>query len=106
MMAEVSVVLVTAGGEEQASLLAVKLVEEELAACVNIIPRIRSVYRWKNEVCVEEEFLLVMKIRSSVFAKLQARVRELHTYEVPEIVRIPIAEGVPDYLDWVRDNSR
>lgn len=106
MMAEVSVVLVTAGGEEQASLLAGKLVEEELAACVNIIPRIRSVYRWKNEVCDEEEFLLVMKIRSSVFAKLQARVRELHTYEVPEIVRIPIAEGAPDYLDWVRDNSR
>lgn len=105
-MTDVSVVLVTAGKEEEASLLARKLVEEELAACVNIIPRIRSIYRWKNEICDEEEVLLVMKIRSSVFPKLQARVRDLHSYEVPEIIRFSISDGLPDYLNWILENSR
>jgi periplasmic divalent cation tolerance protein len=105
-MTDVSVVLVTAGKEEEAALLARKLVEEELAACVNIIPRIRSIYRWKNEIFDEEEYLLVMKIRSSVFPRLQARVRELHSYEVPEIIRCSISEGLPEYLRWILDNSR
>ncbi len=104
-MTGVSVVLVTVGKEEEAAAFARKLVEEKLAACVNIIPRIRSIYRWKNEIFDEAESLLVMKIRSSVFPLIRKRIRELHSYEVPEIVCFPIEDGLPEYLDWVLENS-
>ncbi len=104
-MVGVSVVMVTVGSSEEALSIARTLVEEQLAACVNIVPRIRSIYRWKGDICDDEEQLLIMKTRTDLFPALQSRIRELHSYEVPEIISFPVAEGSPDYLNWVLDNT-
>jgi len=104
-MSGVSIVYVTAGSEEEALKIGRTLVAERLVACANVIPRIRSIYRWKGEICEEEEVLLVMKTRSFLFPSLMQRVLELHSYEVPEIVAFPIAQGLPGYLDWVLENT-
>jgi periplasmic divalent cation tolerance protein len=104
-MSDISVVMVTVGSGEEALTIARMLVEEKLVACVNMVPGIHSIYRWKGEVCDEEEQLLIMKTRSGLFAGLQNRIRELHSYEVPEIISFPIAEGLPDYLNWVMENT-
>ncbi len=105
-MSEVSVVFVTVGNEEEAASIAGALVAEKLVACVNIVPRIRSVYWWKGEVCDEPEVLMIMKTRTSLFLDLQSRVRELHSYEVPEIIAFPVSDGLPAYLDWVVESTR
>lgn len=100
-MAEVLVVFVTVGNEEEALTIGRTLVEEKLVACVNLVPQIRSIYWWKGEVCDDQELLLVMKTTTSMFDSLQSRIRELHSYEVPEIVALSVAKGLPDYLKWV-----
>ncbi len=105
-MSDIAVVMVTVGSGEEAVTIARTLVEEKLVACVNIVPRIRSIYHWKGELCDEEEQLLIMKTRSDLFPRLQNRIRELHSYEVPEIISFPIAEGLPDYLNWVLESTR
>lgn len=105
-MSGVSVIMVTVGNGEEALTIARTLVEEKRVACVNIVPRIRSIYRWKGEVCDEEEQLLIMKTRSDTFAGLQDRIAELHSYEVPEIISFPVAEGLPEYLNWVVESTR
>lgn len=104
-MSGVSIVYVTAGSEEEALKIGRTLVAERLVACANLIPHIRSIYRWKGEICEENEVLLVMKTRSSLFPFLMQRVLELHSYEVPEIVAFPVAQGLPAYLDWVLENT-
>ncbi len=104
-MSGISMVMVTVGNGEEALTIARTLVEEQLVACVNVIPRIRSIYRWKGEICDEEEQLLIMKTRSDLFPTLQNRIRKLHSYEVPEIISFPIAEGLPEYLNWVVENT-
>jgi periplasmic divalent cation tolerance protein len=105
-MVGVSVVMVTVGSSEEALSIARTLVAEQLVACVNIVPRIRSIYRWKGDICDDEEQLFIMKTRTDLFPVLQNRIRELHSYEVPEIISFPVAEGFPDYLNWVIDNTR
>jgi periplasmic divalent cation tolerance protein len=105
-MTDVSIVTITVGTGEEALTIARTLVEERLAACVQIIPRIRSIYRWKGEICDEEEQLLIMKTRSDLCSTLQNRIRGLHSYEVPEILSFPIAAGLPEYLAWVIENTR
>lgn len=97
--------MVTVGNSEEALSIARTLVEEQLVACVNVIPRIRSIYRWKGEICDDEELLLVMKTRSDLFPVLQNRIRKLHSYEVPEIISFPIVEGLPEYLNWVTEST-
>lgn len=104
-MSGVSIVFVTAGSEEEALKIGRTLVAERLAACANIVPGIRSVYRWKEEICDDAEFLLIMKTRSSLFPSLMKRVLALHSYEVPEIVTFPVDRGLPAYLDWVLENT-
>lgn len=104
-MTDISVILVTAGSGEEASKIARTLVEEKLVACVNIVPRIRSIYWWQGEVCDEEEVLMIMKSPTSNFPSIQNRVRELHSYEVPEIITFPIAQGLPEYLNWVMESA-
>ena len=90
----------------QANRIARALVKERLAACVNVVPRISSIYAWEGKVEEGREVLLLIKSRSSLSRKLAARVKELHSYSVPEVVTIPIASGNPDYLRWVRDSTR
>ncbi len=104
-MIDVSVVFVTVGKEEEALALGHALVQEKLAACVNIVSGVRSIYRWKGEVCDDRELLLIMKTRTSLVQALQDRVKALHSYEVPEIIAFPIDQGLPEYLDWVLANT-
>ena len=100
----VEVVFVTAPDGEVALLLARALVEERLAACVNVVPQVRSVYRWEGAVEEDEETLLVAKTTARRVADLTARVRELHPYDLPETLALPAsgAGGSDAYLDWVR----
>ena len=98
------VVFVTAGDEETAARIARTVVEERLAACVNIVPVIRSIYRWEGELEDDREALLVMKTRADRFDALQARVAAIHPYDVPEIIRLPIEGGHAPYLEWI-DNE-
>jgi periplasmic divalent cation tolerance protein len=103
--AEVRVVLVTAPDAEVGARLARELVEARLAACVNLVGSVRSVYRWEGRVEDEAEVLLVIKTRAERFAALEARVRELHPYEVPEVLALAAAGGSRAYLDWVAAES-
>ena len=98
---EYIVVFVTAGSMEEGRTIARTLVEEGLAACVNIIDGVRSIYRWKGEICDDEEVFLVIKSRRALFGRLEKRVRELHSYEVPEVIAIPLSAGAEAYLSWM-----
>ena len=98
---DVVAVLVTAPGREPALALARQMVEESLAACANVIPNVTSIFRWKGEVSEEEEVLLILKTCAGTVPALTARVAELHTYEVPEVLSLRVEDGFGPYLDWV-----
>ena len=104
-MREFIVVYVTAGSLAEADRLARALVEERLAACVNRIGPIQSVYRWDDKLEQSEEQLLIIKTPKELFAALEKRVRELHSYSVPEIVALPIVDGSQDYLRWLDEQA-
>ena len=100
----VCVVLVTAPTADVAAQLARTLVEEGLAACGNLVPGLRSIYRWEGRVQDESEVLLVLKTRAALFEPLRARVVALHPYQCPEVLRLDVAEGHAPYLRWIRDS--
>ena len=100
-MSEPIVVLVTCGSEEEALKIAKALIEEHLAACVNVISPIRSIYRWEGKIWDEREWLLIIKTQSHRFGELEKKVKSLHSYSVPEIVSLPILEGSSSYLSWL-----
>ena len=104
-MQEFIVVYVTAGSPAEGDRLARALVDERLAACVNRIGPVQSVYRWEGKIEQSEEQLLIIKTQRRLFAALEKRVRELHSYSVPEIVALPIIEGSQDYLRWLGDQT-
>ena len=104
-MTDYIVVYVTAP-EDEAPELARTLVNERLVACVNIVPGLRSFYWWKGKVEDEPEVLCIMKTRSNLFEPLRDRVRELHSYEVEEIIALPIQAGNAPYLDWIKENTQ
>jgi periplasmic divalent cation tolerance protein len=99
------IVLTTLPADFDAEPFASRLVEEKLAACVNILPAMRSVYRWKDAVEKENERQLVIKTTAPCLVRLEAVVRNLHPYEVPEFVVLPIASGSAAYLAWLSDNT-
>ena len=103
-MADHLVVLMTAGSHEEADRIATALVGESLAACVNIIPGVTSVYRWEGEIQRDQEWLLVAKSQSELLEALVARIQSLHSYDVPEILALPVAGGSEAYLRWVDDS--
>jgi periplasmic divalent cation tolerance protein len=100
---DVVTVFVTAPGKEPALALARQVVEESLAACGNVIPNVTSVFRWDEKVNVEEEVLLILKTSAVKSPALIARVAELHTYEVPEVLSVRVEDGFGPYLDWVHE---
>jgi len=97
------VVLVTAGSAEEAARIARALVDERLAACGNVVGPIRSIYRWQGAVEEADEHLLVLKARAADVAALEARVRTLHSYDVPEVIALPVVGGSAAYLAWLAD---
>lgn len=103
---ELVLVLVTAPDEERAASLARALVEERLAACGNIVPGIRSIYRWKEAVADEREALLLLKTRASLFEALRSRVVELHPYEWPEVLQLGVEAAHGPYRDWILESVR
>jgi periplasmic divalent cation tolerance protein len=98
-----AIVLTTAGSDEQAEHLARALVERRLAACVNLVQQVCSVYRWKGEVQREGEQILLIKTSKAKFEALRAAIRELHSYEVPEVVMLPMLDVDADYLRWMEE---
>jgi periplasmic divalent cation tolerance protein len=102
---EFIVALTAADSEEHAVRIGKMLVVEKLAACVNLIPNIRSLYFWKNALCDEKEWILVIKTRQSLFHRLKTRILELHSYEVPEVLCIPVMSGHGRYLQWIFDST-
>jgi periplasmic divalent cation tolerance protein len=95
------VVLVTVSSETEAQTVARALVEERLAACVNIIPGLTSIYRWDGQICEDRELLLLIKTRAEKIATLCDRIVHLHSYAVPEVIALPIAQGSGRYLAWL-----
>ncbi len=105
-MTDKTVILCTCATEEEAHKLARVLVEERLAACVNVIPHVRSFYRWKGEVQSDSEWLLLIKSSRGLFAALAARLESVHSYEVPEAIALAVLEGSANYMDWFQANLR
>ena len=100
------VVLISTSGAEAGVRLARALVEERLAACGSVVPAVTSVYRWRGTVEEELEALVVLKTTADRVEPLTMRARELHSYEVPEILALPVSDGNPGYLDWVTGETR
>jgi periplasmic divalent cation tolerance protein len=99
------VVLCTCPDEAAAERIATTLVEEQLAACVNRIPGIASIYRWQGKVCRDSEHLLLIKTTRERFEALRERVVALHPYELPEVIAVDIAAGHAPYLDWIKSST-
>lgn len=105
-MTEARVILVTVPSHEEGERMAEALVGERLAACVHLIGPIRSVYRWQGKLCRDDEHLLFIKTTRDRYASLEARVLDLHPYEVPEVISLPVEDGAESYLSWLRDQTR
>jgi periplasmic divalent cation tolerance protein len=95
------IVLIAAGSEEQARKIAELLVEEKQAACVNVVPRVDSLFRWKGKIDSARESLLLVKTRASLLPQIISLVEGIHSYEVPEIIALPIVGGSEEYLKWL-----
>jgi periplasmic divalent cation tolerance protein len=103
-MTDKIVILSTASSEEEAAKLAGLLVEQRLAACVNVVPRVRSFYRWKGVVESADEWLLVIKSSRGLFADVCGLLQKQHSYEVPEVIALPILDGAASYLEWLEQS--
>ncbi len=104
-MIDARIILTTAGSQEEARKIAHALVERRLAACVNIVPQIESVYRWQGKVDVAEEWLLLIKTQAELFEQVRDAVKELHSYDLPECVMLEVSGGSQEYLDWITKNT-
>ncbi|HOX27643.1 MAG TPA: divalent-cation tolerance protein CutA [bacterium] len=99
------VVYITAGNEIEAERIANALVEKRLAACATLISPVKSIYRWKDNIEKEREILIIAKTKSRLFESLKTEVLSIHSYEVPEIISIPIGKGHGAYMDWIDENT-
>jgi len=100
-MTDKRIVLSTAGSEDEARKIAHHLVEHHLAACVNLVPQIESIYRWQGKIESSQEWLLVIKTTAEKFPAVRDAIRELHSYELPECIAISVEDGSADYLEWI-----
>jgi periplasmic divalent cation tolerance protein len=97
----ISVIMTSVGTEQQAVEISEELVARRLATCINIVPCLRSIYRWKGKVCEDSEYLLVIKTRRALFAAVSEAIRELHSYELPEVLEFPVATAERNFHSWV-----
>lgn len=104
-MSDLRLVYITAGSVEEATRIGRALVEARLAACVNILPGMRSIYRWQGAIETAEEAVLIAKTRAPLVTPLVARVQELHSYDMPCAVSLPILDGSPAYLRWLAEET-
>ena len=95
------VILVTVNSPDEAKKIASSLVSEKLVACVNIIPEINSIFHWQDKITEEKESLLIIKTKKEFFERVKNKVKELHSYQVPEIIALPIVAGSKEYLEWM-----
>jgi periplasmic divalent cation tolerance protein len=105
-MAGEIIVLTTVSSNDEAEKIGTLLVEEHLVACVHIIPGIRSIFFWEKKVQIEQELIVLCKSTQELLDKVISRVKELHSYSVPEILALPIVGGSADYLSWLRDMTK
>jgi len=100
---QATVVVTTVGTEDEANRLARALVSRRHAACVNIMPVVRSVYRWKGKVSEDSEYLLIIKTAAEEYPAVEVAIQELHSYELPEILAFRVSDGEPGFLDWIAE---
>jgi periplasmic divalent cation tolerance protein len=105
-MSEAIIVLTTLPGMDEARTLARTLTSEKLAACVNIMPRMTSVYEWKGQPEEGQEHLLIIKTRAARYTDIERRIRDSHPYELPEIIATPITHGLSGYLNWIEESTQ
>ena len=105
-MTDKIIVLSTCATEADAERLARALVDGRFAACVNVLPGVRSFYHWKGEIEASQEFLLLVKTSRDLFPALRTEIEKLHPYELPEVVAVPVVEGSDNYLAWLQANLR
>ena len=102
-MSEHCVIFITAGSKEEAEKISLGLVESKLAFCVSTLPKVQSTYYWEDKIHVDKEFLLIVKTRQDQYEALETWVKNNHSYEVPEIIALPIEQGLPAYLNGIDD---
>ncbi|MGH7447449.1 MAG: divalent-cation tolerance protein CutA [Longimicrobiales bacterium] len=100
----IALVMVTAPSHDAADRIVTAVVEEQLAACGNIVPGLTSIYRWEGAVQRDAEVLIIFKTTRAVLAQLMTRIEELHPYDVPEVIALPVAAGLEAYMTWVAGN--
>jgi periplasmic divalent cation tolerance protein len=105
-MSNYIIIYITTGSVNEAKKIGRALVEEKLAACSNIISPIRSIYSWQGKICDDKEALMVLKTRKQLFKQIVKRVEKLHSYDVPEIIAMPIIEGSSKYLSWLNEETK
>lgn len=104
-MSEFIIIFCTTNDFQNAKQIAKQIVNEKLCACVNILPSVSSVYSWENNVQEDDEILMIIKTKKTLFDTLCSRIKELHPYEVPEIISTEIIQGSKSYLDWISNNT-
>jgi periplasmic divalent cation tolerance protein len=105
IMSEEIVIFVTTGSTDEAQRIARTLVDEKLIACANLVPSVRSLFRWQGKVCDEAETLMIMKTVAANLEVIASRVKAMHSYQVPEIIALPIVGGSAEYLKWVHEET-
>lgn len=105
-MTDKVVIMVTAASRRECRKIARHLVEEKLAACVNITQAIESIYRWEGKLADEKEFVMLIKSKRELFPEIKAAIAKLHSYHTPEIVCLPIIDGSRNYLQWIADSVK
>ena len=98
-----TVVMVSASSQNEAEKIAKELVEKKLAACVSIIPNMRSIYIWEGKVEDSEEYLMIIKTRGELFEQVKRAIQDLHSYKIPEIISLPITHALEDYVRWINE---
>ena len=104
-MTNARIILTTAGSQEEAGKIAHALVERRLAACVNIVPQIESVYRWQGKMETTQEWLLLIKTQVELYERIRDVIQELHSYDLPECIMLEVTAGSKEYLEWIAQNT-